>query len=199
MSYQYEQFNKALQLLDGRLAIGSAPSYNLVVCGGTALMATGLLQRATRDVDIVALADDEGGLIDPAPLPGPLVKAAKEVADDLGLPEDWLNNGPSSGEGGIYRLGLPEGFSDRLVWKEFGEKLTVAFIGRTDQIHFKLYAAVDLFGSYHASDLRELDPTDEELLTAAAWTRTHDPSEGYLESLRMFFRKYGYEHLADRV
>jgi hypothetical protein len=199
MTYQYEQFDKALRLLNGRLAIGAAPNYNLVVCGGTALMATGLIIRTTRDVDIVALADDEGGLIDPAPLPDPLVKAAKEVADDLRLPEDWLNNGPSSGEGGIFRLGLPHGFADRLSWKRFGEKLTVAFIDRIDQIHFKLYAAVDRFGSYHATDLQELEPTDGELLAAAAWTRTHDPSEGYLESLKMFFRKFGYEHLADRV
>lgn len=199
MSYQYEQFDKALRLLNGRLAIGGAPSYNLVVCGGTALMATGLLQRTTRDVDIVAMADDEGRMIDPAPLPAPLVKAANEVADDLGLPEEWLNNGPSIGEGGIFRLGLPQGFSDRLIWKDFGEKLTVSFISRTDQVHFKLYAAVDRFGSYHATDLQGLDPTDGELLAAAAWTRTHDPSEGYLESLRMFFRKFGYEHLADRV
>jgi len=199
MTYQYEQFDKALRLLNGRLAIGAAPNYNLVVCGGTALMATGLIIRTTRDVDIVALADDEGGLIDPAPLPDPLVKAVKEVADDLGLPNDWLNNGPSSGEGGIYRLGLPHGFADRLSWKRFGEKLTVAFIDRIDQIHFKLYAAVDRFGSYHATDLQELEPTDGELLAAAAWTRTHDPSEGYLESLKMFFREFGYEHLADRV
>jgi hypothetical protein len=86
-----------------------------------------------------------------------------------------------------------------LSWKRFGEKLTVAFIDRIDQIHFKLYAAVDRFGSYHATDLQELEPTDGELLAAAAWTRTHDPSEGYLESLKMFFRKFGYEHLADRV
>jgi hypothetical protein len=199
MSYRYEQFNQALRLLDGRLAIAGAPAYNLVVCGGTALMANDLVQRTTKDVDIVAMADDEGSLIDPAPLPDPLVKAAQEVADDLGLPDSWLNNGPSSGDGGIFRLGLPLDFSERLSWERFGKKLTVAFVDRIDQIHFKLYAAVDQFGSYHASDLKELDPTDEELLTAAAWTRTHDPSVGYLESLMMFFRKYGYEHLAERV
>ncbi len=199
MSYQYEQFDKALQLLDGRLAIADAPNYNLVICGGTALIETGLVQRATRDVDIVAMADNEGNMIDPAPLPAALVKAAQEVAEDLGLPTEWLNNGPSSGDGGIYRLGLPQGFSDRLSWTRVGEKLTVAFISRIDQIHFKLYAAVDLFGSYHATDLQALEPTDNELVTAAAWSRTHDPSDGFRESLKMFFRKFGYEHLAQRV
>lgn len=199
MTYQYEQFDTALRLLNGRLDIAGASNFNLVVCGGTALVATELVMRATRDVDIVALADDEGALIDPSPLPEALVSAAHEVADDLGLPQDWLNNGPSSGEGGLYRLGLPEGFADRLSWKRFGEKLTVAFICRIDQIYFKLYAAVDQFGSYHATDLQELAPNDDELLGAVAWSRTHDPSEGYLEGVKMFFRGFGYEHLVERI
>jgi hypothetical protein len=199
MTYQYEQFDTALRLLNGRLDIAGASNFNLVVCGGTALVATELVMRATRDVDIVALADDEGALIDPSPLPEALVSAAHEVADDLGLPQDWLNNGPSSGEGGLYRLGLPEGFADRLSWKRFGEKLTVAFIYRIDQIYFKLYAAVDQFGSYHATDLQELAPNDDELLGAVAWSRTHDPSEGYLEGVKMFFREFGYEHLVERI
>jgi HAMP domain-containing protein len=101
--HPYEQFETALRLLDGRLTLAAAPGYRLVVCGGTALVATGLLQRATRDVDIVAMADDQGALIDPAPLPPPLLSAAAEVADDLGLSGDWLNNGPSSCDGGVDR------------------------------------------------------------------------------------------------
>jgi len=147
----------------------------------------------------VALADDDGELIDPAPLPDALLAAALEVAEDLRLPMDWLNNGPSSGDGGLYRFGLPAGFADRLSWVQFGGKLAVAFIDRIDQIYFKLYAAVDQFGSYHASDLQELAPTDDELLGAVAWSRTHDPSEGYLEGVKMFFREFGYEHLVERI
>lgn len=168
-------------------------------CGGTALVATGLVLRTTRDVDIVALADEQGGLIDPAPLPAALIKSAEEVAEDLGLPNDWLNNGPSSGDGGLYRLGLPHGFAERLSWHSFGDKLTVAFIGRIDQIFFKLYAAVDQFGSYHANDLQALAPTDAELLAAAAWSRTHDPSEGYLLGLKLYFKEFGHEHLVERI
>lgn len=199
MTCQYEQFDTALRLLNGRLEIAGAPTFNLVVCGGTALVATELVMRATRDVDVVALADDSGELIDPAPFPEALTKAALEVAEDLGLPKDWLNNGPSSGEGGIFRLGLPDGFANRLSWKAIGKKLTVAFIDRIDQVYFKLYAAVDQFGSYHATDLQELEPTDDELLGAVTWSRTHDPSEGYLESIKMFFREFGYERLVERI
>ncbi len=190
---------QGLQLLSGRLVVAKTPQYNLVVCGGTALVATGLLHRATLNVDIVAMADENDNLIDPAPLPDSLMVAALEVATDLGLPTDWLNNGPSSGDGGLFRLGLPAGFSERLAWQTYGPKLRIAFISRIDQIHFKLYAAVDQFGSYHAADLKELNPTDVELMTALSWSKSHDPSIGYLECVRLFFKEFGYEHLVDQI
>lgn len=199
MTHDYEKFNQALRLLNGRLELAGAPRFNLVVCGGSALVATGLVMRTTKDIDIVALMDDDGVLIDPAPLPQTLVREAREVALDLGLQQDWLNNGPSSDEGGLFSLGLPDGFVERLSWVAIGERLTVGFISRYDQIHFKLYAAVDQSGSYHAIDLRELQPTDEELLAAAAWTRTHDPSAGYQQLLQWFLKEFGCGHLVDRV
>ncbi len=199
MTTQYEKFKQALQLLNGRLVMAGAPRFNIVVCGGSALIATGLLDRVTKDVDVVALMGEDGDLLDPSPLPQALVKAAREVAVDLGLPQDWLNNGPSSGDGGLFRMGLPKGFDDRLVWQAFGERLTVGFISRYDQIHFKLYAAVDQSGSYHAEDLRELQPSDEELLDAASWSRTHDPSEGFMSGLKWFLKELGRENLVDRI
>lgn len=199
MTFDYEKINQALRLLNGRLSLAAAPRFNLVVCGGSALAATGLVLRTTKDVDVVALMDEEGVLLDPAPLPLALVNAAHEVALDLGLSPDWLNNGPSSGDGGLFRLGLPQGFVERLTWVIIGERLTVGFISRYDQIHFKLYAAVDQSGGYHASDLRELQPTDAELLAAAGWTRSHDPSDGYRHGLQWFFREFGYGHLVDRI
>jgi hypothetical protein len=78
---------------------------------------------------------------------------------------------------------LPQGFEDRLVFRVFGEDLIVHFAGRIDQIHFKLYAAVDQGGGRHEADLRALRPTRQELLDAGRWTRTHDPSPGFHELL----------------
>jgi hypothetical protein len=199
MNYEYERIEKALKLLDGRLNLNQSGHYSLVVCGGAALNAMHLIQRTTKDVDIVALMDSNNQLIDPAPLPEELLIAASEVADTLSLPQDWLNNGPSSGEGGLFRLGLPNGFKGRLSRHYQGEKLTVYFVSRLDQIHFKLYAAVDQFGSYHASDLKQLSPSDDELLQAVRWATTHDPSDGFQMAIKLFLREFGYDRLADKI
>ena len=80
-----------------------------------------------------------------------------------------------------------------------GEKLAVYFISRLDQIHFKLYAAIDQLGSYHASDLKQLSPSDNELLQAIQWATTHDPSEGFIIATKLFLREFGYEQLADKI
>lgn len=98
-----------------------------------------------------------------------------------------------------YRLGLPEGLARRLTWRRYGDHLSVGYVGRLDQIHFKLYAAVDQFGGYHSTDLQSLQPTDDELLAAARWSITHDPSPGYRQALQAFLREFGHGHLADRI
>lgn len=199
MAYGYEKIDQALRLLDGRLKLNGNNRCSIVVCGGAALNALQLIQRTTKDVDIVALMDSSNQLVDPAPLPEELLTAAKEVADTLNLPQNWLNNGPSSGDGGLFRLGLPDGFKDRLIKHYQGEKLTVYLVSRLDQIYFKLYAAIDQFGSYHASDLKQLLPTDEELLGAVRWAATHDPSEGFRYAAKLFLKEFGHEQLADTI
>ena len=153
--------------------------YELVVVGGAALLALGLVERATRDVDLVAVRDRDI-MMPTTPLPADLLEARDRVARDFGLPEDWLNAGPAS----LLDFGLPEGFVERLTRRRYGPALTVSFASRIDQIHFKLYAMVDQGVGKHEQDLRALDPTPAELVAAARWSRTHDPSEGYLLMLR---------------
>lgn len=160
--------------------------FELVVVGGSALLALGLVERSTRDIDILALrAGDE--LDSAKPLPAALESARDRVARDFSLPADWLNPGPTD----LLELGLPEGFVDRLERRDYGEGLTAYFASRYDQIHFKLYALVDQGPGKHEADLRELSPTEEELLLAARWSRTHDPSEGYEQVLRQVLTHLG--------
>jgi hypothetical protein len=196
-SLDREALDLAMKSLAIRLVENHAEPIEIVVCGGSALILTGMIPRTTKDVDVVALIR-AGQLASPAPLPDRLRQAAKEVAEDLALGSNWLNNGPSSGEGGLFQMGLPVGFADRLVSSDYGEALKIHFIHRVDQIHFKLYASADR-GGYHIEDLRALSPTPDELTTAAQWCMTHDVSEGFKMVLKQLLKEMGYENVADRI
>jgi hypothetical protein len=159
-----------------------------VVIGGSALTALGLIKRATRDVDLVAAAQD--GELHPAePLPETLQVARDRVARDFGLDGNWLHSGPA----GLLMWGLPEGFMTRIVTRRYGQALAVHFAGRLDQIHFKLYTMVDQAGGRHEADLRALHPSHQELIAAARWSMTHDPSPGYKMVLKEALSALGVE------
>jgi len=193
-----QQIDQVFRSLGGRLARNEAPPVGIVVCGGAAMIVTGLLSRTTTDVDIVALVDDAERLVAPVPLPDCLVQAAREVAESMQLPENWLNNGPSRDEGGLFQMGLPNGFQERLHAREYSDRLTVYFVDRIDQIHFKLYAAVDR-GGYHISDLESLRPTDDELSQAARWALSHDVSPGFRALLKRLLETLGYGNVAESI
>ena len=193
-SMDRHSLEETFQSLQFRLADNGAEPVGLVVCGGSALIVMGLVSRTTKDVDVLALRQEEV-LVSPAPLPRSLIQAVGEVAEDLNLPPDWLNNGPSQGEGGLFQLGLPTGFETRLHKKVYGDRLTVHFAGRVDQVHFKLYAAVDR-GGHHITDLYELAPSHKELLQAARWSMTHDTSEAFAEMLKRLLRSIGHGAVA---
>lgn len=196
-SLDSKSLDLALSLLAIRLAENHATPVEFVICGGSALILMGIVPRTTKDVDVVAMIR-RGVLYSPDPLPDELQKASTEVAEDLGLAKNWLNNGPSKGEGGLFQMGLPAGFASRLKSKTYTSLLTVHFIDRVDQIHFKLYAAADR-GGYHIEDLRMLAPTAVELETAARWAMTHDVSDGFVMVLKDLLRKMGYASVAEKL
>lgn len=73
--------------------------------------------------------------------------------------------------------------------------LVLHLASRLDQIFFKLYAAVDQGPrSKHFEDLRRLVPSRDELVAAARWARTHDPSEGFRGELLKALRDLGVDH-----
>jgi Nucleotidyltransferase of unknown function (DUF6036) len=163
----------------------------MVVIGGTALTALGLVNRTTKDVDLLAIATD-GELRSAKPMPDALCVARDRVARDFDLDKDWLNAGPTD----LLKWGLPVGFLSRVVTRIYGEALTVHFAGRLDQIHFKLFAMVDQAGGRHEADLRALKPSSQELIAAAHWSVTQDPSPGYLMVLKEALSVLGVEDAA---
>lgn len=194
MNLSEHDIGVALTHLSELLAEMRAEPMELVVCGGGALIARGFVSRVTRDVDVLALGGAHG-LRDASPLPAALVAAATRVAEDLRLPADWLNDGPAH----LFRMGLPEGFCARLEARDYGGHLRVHYIGRRDQVFFKLYAATDQGPGRHLADLMQLRPTDEELIAAARWIFTHDPSAGFRQMLEELLRETGYARIVPKL
>ena len=122
-------------------------------------------------------------------LPEFLAEEVTDVGTALGLGGHWLNTGPA----GLLDFGLPRGLEERVTIREFGA-LQVHLPAREDLICFKLYALVDQGPrSKHMTDLLALKPTSDELIEAARWTRTHDPSVGFLGELRGALAHLGVE------
>jgi Nucleotidyltransferase of unknown function (DUF6036) len=148
-----DQLERLLDAVAQQLA-RAGQHYELVVVGGSALLALGLIDRPTKDVDVIAFRD--AGVLQKAdPLPAELREARDRVARDFGLQEEWINPGPAS----LVDLGL--------------------------------YALVDQGAGRHEQDLHALNPTAEELVRAARWTRTHDPSPGFRQMLEQALRYLG--------
>ena len=192
------RLEQALGMLASQMELVNAPPIRLVVCGGASLIATNVISRSTKDVDIVALRTMDGSLIAPVPLPEFLLQAAAVVARNLGLDTKWLNNGPSQAEGGLFQMGLPAGLADRLTERVYGPRLAVYFFGRRDQVFFKIFSAADR-GGVDLDDLAALRPTAEEMEEAARWAMTIDVSEGYRMLLQEMLRNLGYESVAARI
>ena len=160
----------------------------VVAIGGGGLLLLGLIERATKDLDLVGLKVG-AQLVKPVPLPVFLLEAADDVAKLMKLSPGWLNAGPAS----LLDLGVPEGFLERTTRREYGG-LVIHLASRYDQICFKLYAAADDSPhGKHFADLKQLAPTPDELRGAAAWTVTHDPSEGFRQILDQVLAALGGE------
>lgn len=187
------RLQEALTLLAGEMA-GMAP-HDLVVCGGSALLALKISGRTTKDVDILARLDGEKNPVEPRPLSPELLEAAEKVGRLLNLPPNWLNTGPSD----QLKAGLPEGFVGRLKTVEFGPALRIHYTGRYDLIHLKLFALVDQGPGKHLQDLRALNPTKEEWLAAARWVATQDAGAVFPDLLRSLLSQLGHEDIAGQL
>ena len=157
---------------------------DLVLIGAGALLLRGELIRPTADLDVVARVED--GLLEASdPLPEALVRAVRRVGAALDLPhiprdvKDWLNAGPSY----LTKIGLPEGFQDRLTLRRYGA-LTIRIASRMDLIALKFLAASDpQRGTRRAidvADIRRTLPTHGEVVHALRWCMRVDGRPDFL-------------------
>ena len=169
---------RALKAL-GNLLADRGHHYEIVAIGGGGLLLLGQIERPTKDLDLVALVEEDQ-LVSAIPLPQNLLQAAEDVGRALQLGRGWLNVGPAS----LLQAGLPEGFKERMHTRHYGG-LTIHLAGRLDQICFKLYASVDQGPhSKHFADLKLLKPARRELEVAQNWCLSQDVSDAFAIELK---------------
>ena len=187
---------RALAALGEKLDFSGCQPIALVICGGAALNIVGAVARPTKDIDVVALASGGPGAVrlEYAELPEEVRRCAREVAEDLGLGNSWLNTGPRE----LLKKGLPEGCEGRLARQDFGPRLRVYCLGRKDLVCMKVYAAAGRSRrpDVHRADLRALRPSGEELEAAIVWAMVQDDSDDFRLSLQRLLSDLGHSDLA---
>lgn len=162
----------------GQLLADRGEHVRVVVVGGAALSLLRVVDRTTRDVDVIAFATETSGELTlarpPELLPPALTDGIARVARDLGLEPDWMNCMVSR----QWATGMPPQFDRGITWLHFGG-LHVGLAGRFALICLKTYASADHGpGSRHTQDLTALRPSPAELAEAAQWIATQDPTIG---------------------
>ena len=147
-----------------RHLLGHDLRFEGVVIGGSALALMGIIQRPTRDFDILM-----------PELPAAIASAARDFAkaqrkSGVDLIDDWLNNGP-------MQLGdvLPPGWRERAQRVFEGQSLVLSTLGRPDLLKRKLFELCD-----RGTDLLDciaLAPTAEELAECVPWLEQQDGNE----------------------
>lgn len=142
-----------------------------VVIGGSALGLMGVIQRATRDVDILV-----------PELPQAIASAARDFAKaqrqtGVELVDDWINNGPLA-------LGdvLPAGWRDRVQRIFEGAALVLSTLDRPDLLKSKLFALCDR--GTDLSDCMALAPDPDELADCLPWLEVQDGNERWPAHVR---------------
>jgi hypothetical protein len=144
---------------------------SLIICGGGALIVMKVIERRTRDVDVIA---PEVDLL--------LKKLAAQVGKEFGLSDNWLNNGPAS-----LVSDLSAGWQKRTVPVFAGKALELRALGRPDLLATKLYAFCDREDDL--DDVLKLRPTNEELEALFPWVLERDGSPYWPKRVEDCFKR----------
>ena len=142
-----------------------------VVIGGAALVLLGVVDRVTRDCDV--LQPD---------LPLPIAEAAIAFAVETRkggdeLADDWLNNGPSA-----LIKALEPGWEGRVVRLFTGRALRLSVPGRSDLLCSKLWALCDRLTDF--DDCVALAPSAAELAAVLPWLEVQDLNPDWPQHVR---------------
>lgn len=148
------------------------PELRLVVSGGAALIATGVIDRSTIDIDVFAQRELEGDLVPGNPLPGWFLDLVRRVAEIEKLPRKWINADTSLVMNGLEMLPA-ECYRD-LHEEEFGTRLRVCFLQGKAQIYLKAYAILGRDEPRDSADFRALQPGPGDITQSVDWMIEND-------------------------
>lgn len=165
-----KNYSKILKRLDEELTT-LKEKRSLILCGGSVLIVMDIVDRQTRDVDV----------IEPE-LDSVLKDIAKKLATEFGLSENWLNNGPEQ-----LRRDLLKDWKKRIVPIFKGKALTLQALGREDLLATKLFAFCDREDDWQ--DVLKLKPTKEELDRIFPWVMERDGSAYWPKRVEDCFKR----------
>jgi len=148
--------------------------FEAIAIGGAALVVLDIIQRATRDIDLLETE-----------IPEPIAKAAREFASMHGLSENWFNAGPAD----LLR-NLPPTWKTDLQPLYAGESLILKTLSRLNLIRTKFWAMCDRMRD--VDDLVAIDPCDEEIEMAVDWVIPLDANPDWprhVESMAQALKK----------
>lgn len=153
--------------------------FQSVIIGGAALIAMGVINRKTKDVDCLS-----------PEIPDEIKQASRDFArenTDFDLIDNWLNNGPMS-----LVNELPPDWQSRLVTIYTGQSIVLQTLGRTDLLRTKLFALCDRLEDW--PDCIALAPAADELNTCLPWVVDRDGNPYWPEHVNNTFIE-----LAERI
>jgi hypothetical protein len=160
-----------LESLDAKLQARGEPR-ELVVCGGGALLILNLIDRQTRDIDVIT---PELDLV--------LKEIAAEVGQEFGLEPGWLNNGPAS-----LARDLEQGWETRVQLIYQGKRLKMYSLSSRDLLASKLFAYCDR-DEDDLSDILKMAPSISEIESLQGWVLARDASEFWPARVERCFKK----------
>lgn len=148
--------------------------FEAVAIGGAALVILDVINRSTRDVDLLE-----------TDIPEEILKASKEFANAYGLSDYWFNTGPVD----LLR-NLPASWRNDLQPLYTGRSLVLKTLGRVDHIRTKFWAMCDRMRDL--DDLIAINPNDQEINLAIAWVKPLDTNPawpGHVDSMAKVLRQ----------
>lgn len=157
--------------LDEKLHL-TALRRELIICGGGALLVLQIIDRQTRDIDVVAPELDSD-----------LKTVAAEIGAQFGLEQSWLNNGPAS-----LARDLEKGWEKRVQKIFQGKALTLYSLSARDLLASKLFAFCDR-DEDDLSDILKMKPTITEIESLKSWVLQRDGSPFWPDRVEKCFKK----------